>query len=157
MDTLNLTNSLRRDMITYVSNYLDNESMRWFRDTMSSINKRVMEVEDFQLHVNVFNIYSNFVNFFEKYSTEVTASGILYTMYSCAVQLELDIDNDRFINLNQIQELFDKDDISLLNIRDIKDFDVMNYIEVVRSVRGYSNDEDILACGLTTLSALSLI
>lgn len=157
MDTLNLTNHLRRDLITYVSQYLDAESLKWFRDTISNINKNLMDTEDFQFHVNVYNLYSNFEIFFKEYVTEVTAAGILYTLYSSAKQIGVRFDSDKFTHLEQVKEFFDLEDFALLNNEDIVDFDYGVNIKILRVSRGFSTDEDIKACGLITLTNLKFI
>ena len=154
MDTLNLTNGFRRDLITYVSPHLDADSLRWFRDTLSIVNKKLMESEDFQLHVDVFNIYSNFEKFFRECVSEVTAGGILYTLYSCVTQAGLTLDVKRFVELEPIKNLFDFDDFSFEDCDDFEDFDLTINIKTMRVLKGFSQNEDILACGLITLTNL---
>lgn len=155
MDIVSLTQSKRAEILAYVKPRVSFESYSWIFNVFNDLNKKILFENDEVLAVKVYPMYENLISFFEDFSNEVSASSILFTVYSCALQAGIRSIGDCIENLPEFQDGIDMSDWDKVNLQSINAFDMRtSCILAGKGMPDHNNDDGVWGCGLVTLTAL---
>jgi hypothetical protein len=156
MDVLSITTKYREDLLKFVKPILSEKAYIWVKNLMSDINHKVVSSDNEYISVKALIMYRNIIPFFKGYCSELTASSILFTLYACAVELNVRNVGDVIESYEEFQEDIDMEDWGFVTEKTIKDFDIL-VAELL--IRKYSTNEDveIWAGGLYTLQTMDFI
>lgn len=151
MDVLNLTNSKRRELVEWAAKILCKESLHWFRSTLSAMNKQVLnqEREDF-IEGEYVAFYTNFKRFFDECVDVMHPGYVLYSLFSCAVQLNILSLDDSVVSLPEFCEVIDVEDFKNVTLETLCRVDYHTHLSLfTKEVIG--NSIEIKTCGIATL------
>ncbi len=159
MDVLSITSAYRENLCKFVRTYLDDKSYIWVRTLMSDLNKKVMLGPSDYIWAQSILMLRNFVPFFRDYCDEVTPGGILYTLYSCAIQLGVRKIGDSVEKLEQFIDDIDMEDWNQVNEQIINNFDVRAAsCLVLKAYRGCSEEGcEVWGGGMYTLQTMDFL
>ena len=157
MDVLSMTSKYREDLLKFIRPILDDRSYIWVRNLITDINHKIVagDIEFIQAHAIV--MCRNIIPFFKHYCAELTASSILYTFYSCSIELGVRSIGNEIETYEQFQEDIDMEDWSLVDIETIKHFDILTAQKIIKQKFEFDEDEEIWAGGLYTLETLDFL
>lgn len=156
MEVLTLTAKMRQELILYLREFLNENSMKWARDCLSRINKEVMESNNFEFGLKAYNFYKNFVNFFKTYVKEVEAGNLLYSIYIISTQLGVDTCIEELKCLEQLSDLINIEDFDGLTKFDIDAVDIIAERAIHDKYLYGTESDEIWACGIHTLATIGL-
>ena len=151
MDMLNMTTEYRQNILKFIKPILDDKSYIWVGNLMSSINKAIVKDkgEFFISHALV--MYKNFIPFMQRYCLEITPTAILYSLYTCAVELGLKKIGDEVESYQQFLQDIDETDYSNCDEETLKRFDMLMAMKLI------AGEEKLFACGLYTLETMEFL
>lgn len=157
MDVLSMTAKYREDLLKFIRPVLDDRSYIWVRNLITDINHKIVagDIEFIQAHAIV--MYRNVIPFFKHYCSELNASCVLFTFYSCAIELGVRSLGNEVETYEQFQEDIDMEDWSLIDVTTIKRFDILTAQKVIKQQFEFEEDEEIWAGGLYTLETLDFL
>lgn len=157
MDVLSMTAKYREDLLKFIRPVLNDRSYIWVRNLITDINHKIVagDIEFIQAHAIV--MYRNIIPFFKHYCTELTSSSILYTFYSCAIELGVRSIGNEIETYEQFQEDIDMEDWGLVDIETIKRFDMLTAQKIIKQKFEFKEDEEIWAGGLYALETLDFL
>lgn len=157
MDVLSMTSKYREDLLKFIRPILDDRSYIWVRNLITDINHKIVagDIEFIQAHAIV--MYRNIIPFFKHYCDELTASGILYTFYSCSIELGVRSIGNEIETYEQFQEDIDMEDWSLVDIETIKHFDILTAQKIIKQKFEFDEADEIWAGGLYALETLDFL
>lgn len=157
MDVLSMTSKYREDLLKFIRPILDDRSYIWVRNLITDINHKIVagDIEFIQAHAIV--MYRNIIPFFRHYCAELTASGILYTFYSCSIELGVRSIGNEIETYEQFQEDIDMEDWSLVDIETIKHFDILTAQKIIKQKFEFDEADEIWAGGLYALETLDFL
>lgn len=157
MDVLSMTSKYREDLLKFIRPILDDRSYIWVRNLITDINHKIVagDIEFIQAHAIV--MYRNIIPFFKHYCAELTSSSILYTFYSCAVELGVRSIGNEIETYEQFQEDIDMEDWGLVDIETIKRFDILTAQKIIKQKFEFNEVDEIWAGGLYALETLDFL
>lgn len=157
MDVLSMTSKYREDLLKFIRPILDDRSYIWVRNLITDINHKIVagDIEFIQAHAIV--MYRNIIPFFKHYCTELTPSSILYTFYSCAMELGVRSIGNEIETYEQFQEDIDMEDWSFVDISTIKRFDILTAQKIIKQKFEFDEADEIWAGGLYVLETLDFL
>lgn len=157
MDVLSMTVKYREDLLKFIRPVLDDRSYIWVRNLITDINHKIVagDIEFIQAHAIV--MYRNIIPFFKHCCTELTSSGILYTFYSCAIELGIRSIGNEIETYEQFQEDIDMEDWGLVDIETIKRFDILTAQKIIKQKFEFNEVDEIWAGGLYALETLDFL
>ena len=157
MDVLSMTSKYREDLLKFIRPILDDRSYIWVRNLITDINHKIVagDIEFIQAHAIV--MYRNIIPFFKHYCAELTASGTLYTFYSCSIELGVRSIGNEIETYEQFQEDIDMEDWSLVDIETIKHFDILTAQKIIKQKFEFDEADEIWAGGLYALETLDFL
>lgn len=161
MDIVTSMASDRVELISYVKEYLNDESLTWMRGLLAEINKRVVTQRSDEYTLRVYPLYKNMKRFFEEAADEVSAGGILFSMLLCGLEIGFTDILEGASLLKELTEEVDVDDLMTLN-REMAfryDFTMSNqlYEKYVMNTPKEESDGPIWACGMHSLMTMEFI
>lgn len=159
MDMLSLTSTYRDNLFKFVRPYLNDDSYIWVRNLMTDINKCMTLHSTDTKVAQCILVLKNFVPFFRDCCDEITAGGLLYTLYSCAVQLGVRKLGDAVESLTQFRDEVDMEDWNMVNEVILNNFDVRAASTLVlKSYNGYSEEgQEVWGGGVYTLQTMDFL
>ena len=151
MDVLNLTNTKRRELIEWASGIMCKESLHWFRSTLSTLNRLVLNNECGEFIEGEFvALYDNFKEFFDNYADEVHPGYVLYSLFSCAVQLKALSLDDSVLSLPEMNEVIDMEDFKDVTVNTLYQMDYRTHL-ILATRETTENPLLVHTCGIVTL------
>jgi hypothetical protein len=135
---------------------LSEKAFIWVRNLLSEINRSVVSIDNEWLSARVVLMYRNIFPFMKDYCTNANSFTILYTLYSCAIQLGVRNLGDEVESFSEFQDFVDTDDWSLVTREDITRFDIRTAQILVAGYAGAEHNE-ISGGGLYSLETIDFI
>lgn len=152
MDVLSLTNKSRIELIEWAATVLNQESLQWFRTTLSNMNRKVFSNECKEYIRRDYIIFcENFKKFFTNYADDIHAGYVLYSLFTCAVQLGMLSIDEPMSALTEFGEAIDLDDFKKVTVNEINKLDCRSHLILI--TRFISNSTlKVMTCGIMTLT-----
>ena len=157
MDVLSMTVKYRENLLKFIKPILSDRSYIWVRNLISDINHKIISADTDYIAAQAILMYRNIIPFFKTYCTELTPSSILFTLYSCAIELNIRKLGDEVEAYDDFQMDIDMEDWPYVTAENIKYFDIRTAQLMIRQQVTGEVDEEIWAGGLCSLQIMDFM
>lgn len=154
MELLNELSNYRTEVLEYIRPHLSNKSYTWCRGVLNDIVRSASLGYKCDTVCKTIISLANFKKFFEVYASEITAGGILITIYAIGIQLGLRELGDSVEAYDEFIEQINEEDWKQVSKETITDFDLVMRMHLMENlIQG--NIHEVLACGINTLVSVA--
>lgn len=157
MDVLSMTAKYRENLLKFIKPILSDRSYIWVRNLISDINHKIISADTDYIAAHAILMYRNIIPFFKTYCTELTPSSILFTLYSCAIELNIRKLGDEVETYDDFQMDIDMEDWPYVTTENIRYFDIRTAQLMIRQQVTGEVDEEIWAGGLCSLQTMDFM
>lgn len=157
MDVLSMTAKYRENLLKFIKPILSDRSYIWVRNLISDINHKIISADTDYIAAHAILMYRNIIPFFKTYCTELTPSSILFTLYSCAIELNIRKLGDEVETYDDFQMDIDMEDWPYVTTENIRYFDIRTAQLMIRQQVTGEVNEEIWAGGLCSLQTMDFM
>lgn len=157
MNVLSMTAKYRENLLKFIKPILSDRSYIWVRNLISDINHKIISADTDYIAAHAILMYRNIIPFFKTYCTELTPSSILFTLYSCAIELNIRKLGDEVETYDDFQMDIDMEDWPYVTTENIRYFDIRTAQLMIRQQVTGEADEEIWAGGLCSLQTMDFM